>query len=399
MGLVKLAASITGLLILVACAAAPYTGRSQVILISESQEAALGDDAYRHVLRDSVVLRHIEAERLVRSVGEKIAHAANKPDYRWEFTIINDPEMVNAFAVPGGKVAVYTGIFGPARDEAGLAVVLGHEVAHALARHPAERMSQGLLLQLGGVGLGVALGSNPTLANQVLQAYGITTGLGVVLPFSRSQETEADRIGLILMAKAGYDPRVALEVWERMERKEAGKGAPPEYLSTHPGYQTRIQQLKSFLPEALSYYRPSAARVELLPAATVLDSPEARAERELLKTIQAINRYVEQQNGERVIIEALAYELRLRPQSVIQERQQLRMGYGQYAALRGVSYLGRGAMNQILNDYGRGRSWSDIASNHGSRINELIAWMRDVIRRTNFIAGQPRDFRPGVPVR
>jgi predicted Zn-dependent protease len=142
-------------------------------LVSEGQETALGDDAYKHVLRDSVISHSSDAERIVRKVGERIAAVANKPDYKWEFAVINDPEMVNAFAVPGGKVAAYTGIFGPARDEAGLAVVLGHEVAHALARHPAERMSQGLLLQLGGVGLGAALGKNPAVANQVLQAYGV----------------------------------------------------------------------------------------------------------------------------------------------------------------------------------------------------------------------------------
>ena len=142
----------------ISCATAPYTGRSQVILVSEGQEASLGDDAYKHVLRDSVVTRNPEAERIVRKVGERIAAAANKPEYRWEFTVINDPEMVNAFAVPGGKVACYTGIFAPARDEAGLAVVLGHEVAHALARHPAERMSQGMVLQVIGAGLGAALG-------------------------------------------------------------------------------------------------------------------------------------------------------------------------------------------------------------------------------------------------
>ena len=208
---------ILAVIFIVGCATAPYTGRSQLILVSEGQEVSLGDDAYRHALRDSVVTHNPDAERVLRKVGEKIAAVANKPDYKWEFTIINDPETVNAFAVPGGKVAVYTGIFGPARDEAGLAVVLGHEVAHALARHPAERMSQGLLLQLGGVGLGAALGRNPAVANQVLQAYGIVGGVGL-LPFSRSQETEADHIGLILMAKAGYDPRVALDLWERMEK-------------------------------------------------------------------------------------------------------------------------------------------------------------------------------------
>jgi metalloendopeptidase OMA1, mitochondrial len=373
------------------CSSAPYTGRSQLIVVSEGQEAALGDDAYRHVLRDSVVTRASDAERIVRKVGERIAAVANKPEYKWEFTVINDPETVNAFAVPGGKVAVYTGIFGPARDEAGLAVVLGHEVAHALARHPAERMSQGLLLQLGGVGLGVALGRNPAVANQILQVYGVGAGVGVALPFGRAQETEADRIGLILMAKAGYDPRVALDLWERMEKKEGGKGAPPEFLSTHPGYETRISQLRSFLPEALNYFQASAARVESLPAAESLDTPAAKSERELLKRVEAINRFVAEQNGERAVVEALSHELRLNPQVIVQERQNLQVGYGQYAAMRGLAFLGRGSINRIVDDYQRGRAWSEITSANGSRVNELMVWMGDVIRTTNGLARQPRN--------
>lgn len=380
------------------CATAPFTGRSQVILVSEGQEASLGEEAYKHVLRDSVVTRHPDAERIVRKVGERIAAVANKPEYKWEFTVINDPEMVNAFAVPGGKVAAYTGIFGPARDEAGLAVVLGHEVAHALARHPAERMSQGMLLQLGGVGLGVALGRNPAMANQVLQAYGIVGGVGVALPFGRSQETEADRIGLILMAKAGYDPRVAVDLWQRMEaseKKDSKGGRPPEFLSTHPGYETRVQNLRSFLPEALSYFQPSSARLETLPSPESLDTPAAKSERELLKRIEAINRAIEQPNGERAVVEALARELRLNPQTIVQERQQLQTGYGQYAGLRGVSQLGRGSLRQIADDYQRGRSWSEISANNGTRLNELLVWFGDLIRATNSVGQQLQRFRPG----
>lgn len=380
------------------CATAPYTGRSQVILVSEGQETALGDDAYKHVLRDSVITRSPDAERIVRKVGERIAAVANKPEYKWEFTVINDPEMVNAFAVPGGKVAAYTGIFGPARDEAGLAVVLGHEVAHALARHPAERMSQGMLLQLGGVGLGVALGRNPAMANQVLQAYGLIGGVGVALPFSRSQETEADRIGLILMAKAGYDPRVAVDLWQRMEsmeKKDGAKGArPPEFLSTHPGYESRVQNIRSFLPEALSYYQPSSARLETLPAPESLDTPAAKSERELLKRIEAINRAVEQQNGERAVVEALAYELRMSPQTIVQERQQLQTGYGQYAGLRGVAHLGRGSISRVADDYQRGRPWSDVAVNNGTRLNELMVWFGDLIRTTNNMGQQLQRQQP-----
>lgn len=395
----KVLSLFTAILFFAGCATAPYTGRSQIILVSEGQEASLGEEAYRHSLRDSVITHNYDAERIVRKVGERIAQVANKPEYKWEFTVINDPETVNAFAVPGGKVAVYTGIFSAARDEAGLAVVLGHEIAHALARHPAERMSQGMLLQLGGVGLGVALGKNPALANQVLQAYGMTAGVGVLLPFSRSQETEADHIGLILMAKAGYDPRVALDVWERMEKKDGGKGAPPEFLSTHPGYETRVQQLRSFMAEALSFYQPSHSAVELLPSAESLDSTAAKSERELLKRIQAINRYVEEQNGERAIVEGLAYELRLSPQLVVQERQKLRVGYGQYAALRGVAYLGRGSINRVVADYERGRSWTEITQSHGSRLNELAVWIGDVIRTTHTISRQLRSYGPSSRIR
>jgi predicted Zn-dependent protease len=243
--------------------------------------------------------------------------------------VINDPESVNAFCVPGGKVAVYTGIFPVARDEAGLAVILGHEVAHALLRHSGERMSQTQIL-----GTGLALAGAGGLNPQILQALGLGASVGVVLPFSRSQESEADHVGLILMAKAGYDPRVSIELWNRMARKE--RNGPPDFLSTHPGSEARIQQLKAWMPEALQYYRPGEQSVELLPSPQALDSPTAKNERELLKRIQAVNQYVEQQNGERAVAETLAYQLRLSRETVVRERQQLRIGYGQYAALRGA---------------------------------------------------------------
>ena len=376
------------------CVSAPYTGRSQLMLVSETDEVASGQLAYRQILRDSVSTSDQEALRMVRAVGERIAAAANKPDYRWEFRVINDPETVNAFCVPGGKVAVYTGIFPIARDEAGLAVVLGHEVAHALLRHAGERMSQAEVLG-AGMALAGASGINP----QILQALGLGASVGLILPFSRSQESEADHVGLILMAKAGYDPRVALDVWDRMARKE--KGAPPAFLSTHPGYETRVQQLRSFMPEALSYYQPRNSRVELLPSPESIDSPTARAERELLKRIQAINNYVGEQNGERPVVEALAYQLRLNPQTIVQERQQLRVGYGQYTALRGLSYLGRGSITHIIADYQVGRSWSEIAQSNGSRVNDLTAWIGDVMRTTNDRVRQLRSqpYQPSYRIR
>jgi len=376
------------------CATAPYTGRSQLMLVSEGDEIGSGEQAYRHILRDSVLSDNSEALRLVRKVGERIARAANKAEYKWDFRVINDPENVNAFCAPGGKVAVYTGIFPIAQDEAGLAVILGHEVAHALLRHSGERMSQSEIL---GAGLGIAgaTGLNP----QLLQALGLGASVGLVLPFSRSQESEADHVGLILMAKAGYDPRASLGVWERMERKE--KGAPPEFLSTHPGSETRIQQLRAWIPEALQYYQPTDRFVELLPAVQSLDSASAKAERELLKRIQAINNKAGGSGGERTIVEALGYNLRMAPAAVYQERQQLQLGYGQYAALRGLSFLGRGSIRQIAADYQRGTSWSDLAQNQGSRIFDLITWMGDLIRTTGVIQNQLRQqpLRPSYRIR
>jgi predicted Zn-dependent protease len=374
----------TAFLFLVGCATAPYTGRSQLMLVPESNEIGSGEQAYRYIMRDSVLSDNAEALRIVRRVGERIARAANKPEYSWEFRVINDPDNVNAFCVPGGKVAVYTGIFSIAKDEAGLAVILGHEVAHALLRHAGERMSQSQLLGTG-LALAGASGVNP----QILQALGLGASFGVVLPFSRSQESEADHVGLILMAKAGYDPRVALELWSRMARKE--KSAPADFLSTHPGPEARIQQLEAWMPEALQHYRPGEQSVELLPSPQALDSPTAKSERELLKRIQAINQYVEQQTGERAIAETLAYQLRLNLETIVRERQQLRMGYGQYAALRGLSYLGRGSMRNILADYQKGSSWSEIARNNGSRINELTTWIGDFIRTSNAVSRQLRS--------
>jgi hypothetical protein len=191
------------------------------------------------------------------------------------------------------------------------------------------------------------------------------------------------------MAKAGYDPRVALEMWSRMARKD--KNAPPDFLSTHPGSEARIKQLQGWIPEALQHYQPGQQSVELLPSPQLLDSPTAKSERELLKRIQAINQYVEQQNGERAIAETLAYQLRLNLETIVRERQQLRIGYGQYAALRGLSSLGRGSMGNILAGYQKGSSWSEIAQNNGSRIDVLTTWVGEFIRTTNAVSRQLRS--------
>ncbi len=255
-----LALLVAAALVVAACATAPYTGREQLILVGEQQELSLGASAYRQVLDKEKPSNDAAATALVERVGRRVAQAAGRPDYRWQFTLLQS-EAVNAFCLPGGKVAVYTGILPYTENEAGLAVVVAHEVAHALARHGAERLSRGLLLELGEQGVLAAVGAkSPGAVEAVHAAYGLGTAVGVELPFSRSQELEADHIGLILMAKAGYDPREAIAFWQRMSAQDAKGGGgkrPPEFLSTHPLDEVRIRRLELEMPEALEYYHPS----------------------------------------------------------------------------------------------------------------------------------------------
>jgi len=255
------------LLLAAGCATVPYTNRSQLMLVSESDDLALGATAYGEVLKKSKIESDPQITEVVQRVGKRIAAVADKPGYQWEFTVIDDPKTANAFCLPGGKVAVYTGIFPMAHDENGLATVIGHEVAHALARHGAERMSQDTLLQVGAVGVAVAAGASGAGAGTqqaMMAAYGLGSQVGVALPFSRSQESEADHIGLILMAKAGYDPEASTALWQRMEAAEQG-AAPPQWLSTHPANATRQQDLKGWMAEAEQYYTPTGEPAALLP--------------------------------------------------------------------------------------------------------------------------------------
>jgi predicted Zn-dependent protease len=205
----------------------------------------------------------VEKNELIHRVGERIAKVANKPEYHWEFAVIQEDRIVNAFCLPGGKVAVFTGLLKYTQTEEGLATVMGHEVAHALQRHGAERMSRGVLEQIAALGTiaAAATGAVPPGAMIGLQsAYGV----GVSLPFNRKQESEADYIGLRLMAQAGYDPREALPFWERMSgcpRNMIDKlcfrsaAAIPEFLSTHPSDVTRMNQIEAWMPDALRHYR------------------------------------------------------------------------------------------------------------------------------------------------
>ena len=243
-------------LLVAACRTVPYTGRKQLALIPADQEAALGVSAYRDTLKKEKISTDPEKTAMVERVGRRIAAAADKPDFQWEFKLIEDDKVVNAFCLPGGKVAVYTGLLKVAQDDTGLAVVMGHEVAHALARHGGERMSQGMLASLGGVALAVAMAEKPGETQALAQqAYGLGVGVGVLLPYSRGHEAEADHIGLILMAKAGYDPRRAVDFWQRMSAGEKDPGLA-RFLQTHPTGEQRIARIKELLPEALKHYKP-----------------------------------------------------------------------------------------------------------------------------------------------
>ncbi len=239
---------------LAGCATVEYSERSALMLVSEEDEIILGKDAFTQIREEVVISADKEWTEVLNRVGEKIAAAADKPEYDWEFLLIEGDTMVNAFALPGGKVAFYTGILPVCENETGVAVVMGHEVAHALARHGAERMSQGMVAGLIGSLLQAAVSNKtPEAQRSILNGYGYAATVGVILPFSRKHESEADYIGLILMAKAGYNPKEAIRFWERMSGLSSGE-KPPEFLSTHPHDEKRIQALKEALPEAMEYY-------------------------------------------------------------------------------------------------------------------------------------------------
>lgn len=264
------------LLFLASCAVNPYTDRWQFVMFPKSYENSLGAQAYEQVLQDpktkvSADPREVEP---AKRVAKRIIEAAKRSKYaetakafEWDVTVIKEDKTANAFALPGGKIAVYTGIYPVSQNEAGLAAVMGHEVVHALARHGAERMSQGVAAQVLLTGANVALQTQGTPASgAIMQALGLGTQVGVLLPFSRAHESEADHVGIILAAMAGYDPREAVALWQRMEQM-AGGGQPPEFLSTHPSHETRIKQLQEWMPEALQYYGQSdkADPVPMLP--------------------------------------------------------------------------------------------------------------------------------------
>ncbi len=250
------------------CSKVPVIGRKQTAWIPSSEIHAMSYSSYSEVLKESTTLPDSDARvKQVRNVGTKIRLAVEKfmrdnkqekalDGFEWEFNVLDDSDMINAWCMPGGKVAFYTGILPICKDESGIAVVMGHEVAHAIARHGNERMTHGMIQQMGVLALSVAMTEKPEATkNLFMSAYGIGSNVGVMLPFSRKHETEADKLGLIFMSMAGYNPEAAPEFWERMASKSRAN-QPPEFLSTHPSHETRIKDLKAYMPEAKKYYKP-----------------------------------------------------------------------------------------------------------------------------------------------
>ncbi|HZL99543.1 MAG TPA: M48 family metallopeptidase [Planctomycetota bacterium] len=248
-----------------ACETVPGTGRSQLIMVPASMDLSLGAEGYQQTLAEAQLITSGPDYEMVQRVGQRVSEAAERLytersiDFEWEIVLIDEPETVNAWCMPGGKMAVYSGLLPVTQDEDGLAIVVGHEVAHAVARHGAERMSHDIL---AGVALGAASVSMSDMdegeKDTILQALVGVGTLGVVLPFSRSQESEADQLGLYISADAGYDPRASIGLWQRMA--ENSQGAPPEFLSTHPSDETRIEHLQSVMPDAMGYYEAALER-------------------------------------------------------------------------------------------------------------------------------------------
>jgi predicted Zn-dependent protease len=246
------------------CSEVAITGRKQFNIVPDSTMNSMSFQSYGEFLSSHKLSTNASQTNMVKRVGSNIQNAVEQycktnnitdrlEGYKWEFNLVEDPN-VNAWCMPGGKVVVYTGILPIAQGEAGLAVVMGHEIAHAFAKHGAERMSQALLVELGDVALSTALKDKPELTkNLFMQSYGIGSQLGV-LKYSRVHENEADHLGMIFMAMAGYNPEEAISFWQRMAAQKTG-AQPPEFLSTHPADQTRIQNLKNLLPEAMTYYK------------------------------------------------------------------------------------------------------------------------------------------------
>jgi len=258
------AALILLLLVVLACSTVPITGRKSLNIIPASTINSMSFQQYGEFLKTHELSKDTQKAQMVKEVGADIQKAVEEyfafhdishklKGYQWEYNLV-ESEEVNAWCMPGGKVVVYTGILPVTRDRNGLAVVMGHEIAHALAGHGNERMSQALIAQMGSIALSEAIDEKPEETQALfMMAYGVGAQIGILLPYSRMHESEADHLGLVFMSMAGYDPRESVEFWERMAEEKKGQ-APPEFLSTHPHDEDRIAKLQALIPDAMEYY-------------------------------------------------------------------------------------------------------------------------------------------------
>jgi len=375
-----------------ACAIVPYTGRRQLSMVSASEEIRQGEQLYAIARRRARISHDTVTSNILQDVGRRIATVSGQPQWRWEFTLFDDDEQVNAWALPGGKVGIYTGILPVAKDEAGLASVIGHEVAHAIAHHGAERASQGQLVSILGMGLAVAAGSTTSgaTADLLMQAYGLGAHMGVMLPFGRAQESEADEIGLILMAKAGYDPHAAIGIWQRMSQLKGAGAAPPEFLSTHPSHGTRIRRIEATMPRALEFYEPGRVSNRRLPSLKQLRGGDA-GEEALLDAVVKIDRLAAKSGSEQLVATEIGRAFDVKPESVVRFSNQASLSPGEaslaFALLRSTKI----SPERLVDDLRRGSSWWGIIREAGASPKRLAG---DLERVSGRLAGQrPRAAR------
>ena len=247
---------------IIGCTSVPFTGRSQLMLTSPSEEAQLGEQAWKEVLSQNRVSDNSKYNIALKRIGANLAKVANKPDYKWEFIVFENAEP-NAFCLPGGKVGVYSGLFQYTANDAELSAVVGHEIGHAIARHGGERMSQSAVQEIGAQAVATTLnGKSAGTVQAAMVAYSAGTNLGVMLPYSRTHEYEADKLGLVYMAKAGYNPNAAITFWQKFGQLSQ-TGTVGEFFSTHPMSEKRIEEMKAYLPTALDMYRTAPNKKDL----------------------------------------------------------------------------------------------------------------------------------------
>jgi Zn-dependent protease with chaperone function len=356
-----------------ACSINPLIQRRQMLLTSEAQELALGAVQYRELLHTVALNQDREANRLVRKVVSRLAHAVNRSDYSWECTVISDPKVAFARVFPSGKVVVYTGLFPVAEDETGLAILLSHDAAHALARHAGEKASRDVLMELGS--MGVTFG--PDLARQ---AYNVGSEMGLILPFGQVQETEADRLGLLLAAQAGYDPNAALAVWDRMTREGEQHGQPPQFLLTHPGYGVRRHTVAQALPEALQYYAQAiqSKNPEPLPPVANIE-PVDDAERSLAQAMGDLDRLAAASStGRKAVVQAVAETLHLTPQAVEEPARAFALRPGELAFVFTVAEASGRNVASLVATVEQTRSWPAVAIETGISLPSLLPRMQAI---------------------